>query len=316
MRDSRYIFAFGRDADRTTDSRRVKRSYAILGYAKLAFTPLALGFLLYFGWQSRETLYDIIEGARFSYLVLAVLAWVLLHFIAPILASLILKSCGSPVTYQFAFRTHAGRLPARYLPGGVWHTVGRMVDFHGAGIKPRHLTVLVFLETMLPAAVTFTYGGICVAYFRGLAGWGIIATLGAGCGIAGLGLLYLLLKWRFFRSAQPIPLSAYAKSVGIVTLFWSVAALSFLCYLSAFPLILSSKSFLEAGGIYIFSWAVGYVSVFAPQGIGVLEAVAGDMLSTSMSLAEIAAVIAGFRLIALLADAIVWVMSLLARVKA
>ena len=57
------------------------------------------------------------------------------------------------------------------------------------------------------------------------------------------------------------------------------------------------------------------VTVFAPQGIGVLEAVAGDMLSTSMALAEIVAVIAGFRLIALLADAIVWGVSLVARVK-
>jgi hypothetical protein len=56
----------------------------------------------------------------------------------------------------------------------------------------------------------------------------------------------------------------------------------------------------------LFSWGIGFISIFAPQGIGVFEVVAADLLRGVEPLMGIAAVIAGFRLIILTADAVAW----------
>ena len=287
-------------------SQTGSRFSGAIGYLKLAFTPIAVTFLLYFGWQSRETLLTVIRDAQPLYLASAFLAWIVLHFVAPVLATLILNACGSPVTYRFSFKTHAGRLPARYLPGGIWHTVGRMVDFHGEGIKPSHLTVLVFLEIMLPAAVTLTYGGLFVLYARGFVGWGQVAAFGPLGGILALVVSYLFLNRQTFRSARPMPLGTYIKCIAVVSFFWLIATTSFISYLTAFPTAMGASPLLDVAGAYLFSWGIGYISLFAPQGIGVFEAVAGNMLVTPMSFGEMAALIAGFRIISLVADGVVW----------
>jgi hypothetical protein len=69
---------------------------------------------------------------------------------------------------------------------------------------------------------------------------------------------------------------------------------------------MGASPLLDVAGAYLFSWGIGYISLFAPQGIGVFEAVAGNMLVTPMSFGEMAALIAGFRIISLVADGVVW----------
>jgi hypothetical protein len=58
---------------------------------------------------------------------------------------------------------------------------------------------------------------------------------------------------------------------------------------------------------YIFSWGIGYISIFAPQGIGVFEIVAGNILPIPMNLGGAVAFIAGFRIIILIADCLTWI---------
>ena len=92
-------------------------------------------------------------------------------------------------------------------------------------------------------------------------------------------------------------------------MYWVVAAATFICYLAAFPAVLAAASLIEVGATYLFSWGVGYVAIFAPQGIGVFEVVAGKLLNAPLSLGGMAALMAGFRLVILAADAVVWVLS-------
>jgi hypothetical protein len=96
-------------------------------------------------------------------------------------------------------------------------------------------------------------------------------------------------------------------------LFWALASTAFLSYLFAFPGSTQSNSVLEITGTYLFSWAVGYVALFAPQGLGVFETVAGDVLQTTLSLGAIAVLIAGFRIVILMADLVAWGMLLIGK---
>ena len=91
----------------------------------------------------------------------ATLVWTLLHLLSPFMAVVVLNGSGSKVSWSQAFATHASRLPARYVPGGVWHTVGRVMDYHEQGVKPRHLTAFVVLENGLAATCTLGGRGDC-----------------------------------------------------------------------------------------------------------------------------------------------------------
>lgn len=286
-------------------------------WVKRLFTPLALGFLLYVGWQSWDLLANIFATAQLSYLLLTIALLMIPHLILALATTLLLKTSASAtistattVSYSMVLYTIINRLPARYLPGGIWHTVGRLLDFHTYGITTAHLTALFLLEHILSAAIPLILGGIIVVHFHGLTDqWGAIAILlviGSSLGIIITPVIiqrYILIfstfQWRFYLPAI------------IIDLFmWSLLALAFTCYFNAFTLTTLDLSQLEIAGVYLFSWGIGIIALFAPQGIGVFEVVASHLLSVSLSLGTLAALIAGFRIMALLADLSLWAIGL------
>ena len=270
------------------------------------FTPVALAFLAYFAWQGRDVLVTVVEQASLPLLGLAAIVWGLLHLLSPMLAVLVLGACGAGVTWRQAFATHAARLPARYAPGGIWHTVGRVMDYHQRGVKPRHLAAFVLLENGLAAAVTLAVGGAVVFATRGPDTLGVIAALSSLASVVALPVIWMVLNARILRRPDHLSLPAYASAIGVVAVFWVGAAISFLLYLNAFPSSTGGYSQVEMGGIYLFSWGVGFLSIFAPQGLGVFEVVASELLTGNIGFMELAALIGGFRLVVLVADLAVW----------
>lgn len=278
----------------------------VLKFCKLLFTPLAFAFLLYFAWQSRGELANLISNASFLYLGAAALVWGLLHAVSPVFATVVFKGCGSEVSWYQAFQTHAARLPARYLPGGIWHTVGRVVDYREQGVAARHLTVFVVLENGLAAATTLAAGGAIVFTMRGADTLGSIAAVASAVAIVALPAMLFVLNSRVLQEPDRLSVAAYAKSLCLVFTFWAGAAAAFLLYLNAFSASSAQYSSIEMAGIYLFSWGVGFISIFAPQGIGVFELVASELMNGPIGFMGLAALIAGFRVVVLVADLVVW----------
>ncbi len=278
----------------------------IVSGLKLLFTPLAFAFLLYFAWQSREELAELISHASLAYLCSAAIVWGLLHALSPVLAVVVLNACGSNLSWQQAFATHAARLPARYLPGGIWHTVGRVMDYREQGIGARHLSAFVILENGLAAAVTLAIGGAIVFATRGSDSLGMVAGLASVTSIIVIPALAYFLNARVLQRPDRLSAVAYLKSILVLTLFWAGASLAFLIYLHAFPASTGVYSNIEMGGIYLFSWGVGFLAIFAPQGIGVFELVASELMNSPIGFMGLAALIAGFRAVVLIADVLVW----------
>jgi hypothetical protein len=275
----------------------------LLRSGRLLFLPLAFGCLLYFAWSARRTVIVVVENAHPIYLVAAIAGWCALHLISPIFAVAALNGCGARIRYRDALRIHVLNLPARYLPGGIWHTVGRAVDYIGQGIERNQLGAFVLLENALAAAITLILGGASVWHFQIAAEWRKIALLGALAAAIMLVLLPLLLQ----RSTLAmVSYAGYAKSVGIMLVFWCVAAATFVLFTHSFPEAIESTSIIEVGGAYLFSWGLGFIAFFAPQGLGIFEAVAGSVFRSALSFAEIVSIVAGFRIIVLFADAIAW----------
>jgi len=278
----------------------------IVSGLKILFTPLAFAFLIYFAWQSKDELAELVRNASLMQLGFAALVWATLHALSPVLAITVFSACGSNVSWRQAFATHAARLPARYLPGGIWHTVGRVMDYREQGVADRHISVFVILENGLAAAITLAIGGAIVFSTRGADTAGSIAGLASLAGVVALPLMVYAINSRVLQRPDHLSVGGLFKSAFIVVVFWLGATAAFLLYLNAFPASTGDYSTIEMAGIYLFSWGVGFVSIFAPQGIGVFEVVASELANSPIGLMGLAALIAGFRVVVLIADIAVW----------
>jgi hypothetical protein len=279
----------------------------ILRVAKRIFLPIALAFLAWFAWESRELLIDIVRSAKPLKLALAVIAWMSMHALSPLFSMLIFRARNVPLSYKTAASIHIANLPARYVPGGIWHTVGRIAGFRDLEIGQRDISIFVFLENALAICVAFVIGGSLLAGTRGLDGWGQIAALSAVGGALFLLASPFILSLRIIQGDDRFPTRDFVAVTIITAISWCIAATAFVIYLSAFPGLALEAAPLETAGAYLFSWGLGFISIFAPQGIGVSEVVAAELIRGDSAFMSVAALLAGFRLIILAADATVWV---------
>ena len=280
----------------------------IIDACKYIYTPLILACIIYYVFKNSDLLEDLFSKAKPVFLIYAVLLWASLHLLAPISPQLILRSLGYSLPYKKLLKIYITRLPARYLPGGVWHTVGRLADYRSCGITKRHLSFLAFFETVFPIPVTFFIGGTLLwLYSPGT----LPNSLGIPSTVISFVILlvpFFLLIWNPFKKYSPAGSTFFYLSLLFISfIFWFLAASSFIFYFNSVVLDKTVHQPLSSlAGAYIFSWGTGYISIFAPQGIGVFEVVAGKLIDLPMSLGSSVAFLAGFRLIALMADLLIY----------
>jgi hypothetical protein len=237
-------------------------------------------------------------------LAAAVIVWMLMHALAPLFSMLVFRARNVPLSYGVAARIHIANLPGRYIPGGIWHTVGRIVSLRDVDIGKRDISIFVFLENALAGCLAFVIGGSLLASIRGLDAWGQIAALSAVGGAVFLLASPYVLSLRVIQGAERFPIRDFIIITAVASLSWCVAATAFVTFVAAFPGLELGAGPIEIAGAYLFSWGVGFVSIFAPQGLGVFEVVAADLMRGDSTIMSVAALLAGFRLVILAADAI------------
>lgn len=274
---------------------------------KLVSVFVCIACFCYVAWQSRSLILSVLRNAHPGYLLAAVCVWSLSHLTAPLGVSMIYRSLGRTVPYRFILGTHLDLLPARYLPGGIWHTVGRGIRYHRYGIDSSRVTVGIFLETAFDLGMAFILGGGCIWAFRGTGGWlGLSAAVLLWISLAGLALTPMLIPLVTRQTRSKVSLPRYLEALGAYAVFSCIGPAAFVLYLLSLRVITADVSLLEIGGAFLYSWGLGVLAFFAPQGIGVFEVVAGALLAPTSALGSVAVLIAGFRLIRLLSDAAGW----------
>lgn len=270
--------------------------------SKLIFTPVALLCIAYIIWLSRLDIVSLWDASNGTLLVIACMFLSAAHFFSPLASRKVLQSLGVNVEYRVLLRTHMHRLPARYLPGGVWHTVGRAFDLHEHGVNRAAIGWMVVLENGL---------AICMAF---LLGWGLLqfsgskpnAYDGATSLVAASAFVVIIYSPVLIRKFGPgtmtsLSVAKWTASCAWFAVIWTFHAAAFVAYLFALVGGNTVSHALHTGGVYLFSWAVGLVAFFAPQGIGVFEVTATAFTGQGMLPAAIATV-AGFRLCMLIVD--------------
>ena len=270
--------------------------------SKWFFTPIALLFIAYIVWLSRFEIFTLWNASDASFLVTACMLLGAAHFFSPLASREILQTLGIKVGYPVLLRTHICRLPARYLPGGVWHTVGRAVDLDKHGVPRKTIGWMVALENGLAIGMAFVLGGgmlLVSGVHNHSFGW--IVLLATALALLMLVSLPLFFSRLLPNAAPNMSIATWATCCAWFAVIWILHAAAFAAY--SIALVGGNGLFraVHTGGVYLFSWATGLVAFFAPQGIGVFEVTAAAFSGKALMPAAIS-MAAGFRLCMLIVD--------------
>ncbi len=281
----------------------------ILPWIKIIFAVTAFTFIGYFAWDSRGQAGAIIAQADVALLLLSIMIWITLHFVAPWFPASIFGSFSSRLSFRDAFYINASKLPAKYLPGGVWHSVARIEGYHGSGVRARNIALYFLVENIGAAGVTLLVGACLMMMSNHLtpAFYNLFKAI-IFVALICLLLMPVIINRYLLKDAH---LSSKHYLVGMLVLFfyWIGAGLSFFIYVLSMPSLEGALGVIEIMGVYLFSWGIGFLALFAPQGIGVSEYVASLLMPGTLTPSVMITLLASFRVIILIADLSTWAIS-------
>lgn len=191
-----------------------------------------------------------------------------------------LRAAGVSLGYLAAFRVLYRTNLAKYLPGGGWHFVGRVVLAQRVGVPALATTLTLALDVIGHVAGAVVFSLAC-AGASGLAPSAPILVLG---GVVLIGLhpavlnLCLQLAGKLLRREVPAVSFTYARMLGMTALYaanWVVIAAGFYMMVFAFA---PSTPALPAMAAFAAAWLAGVVAPLAPAGLGVRDATLAVLL--------------------------------------
>lgn len=181
---------------------------------------------------------------------------------------------------------------AKYLPGGVWPLLGRMglanrlgvpLRTGGAALAMESILTLCAVGVFAPLVLTGTSLPAALPYLACL----LLLAAGvlAGRSARVTGAFRRLLARAAGGPAPAIRLRPVRRAMGYYLVAWAITGAAF--WLTAAAFFDTSVSELPLyGGAFAVAWAVGYLIIFAPGGLGVREVVLVALLRPSIGEAE------------------------------
>ena len=251
----------------------VKKSAALLVVLVISYF---LGNQLYRGWK------DIpFSSLQFNYfwLVFSYLG-LFASFACSINAwQIILEGLGYKMSFARSWWVITASFLAKYIPGHVWAVGGRMILCKAEGVSEKISGTAMIIEMMGLLLGSLLAGIVCIPFMlaQGVPSWIWLMILPAAILIVLLfsPLLFALLRWsaKIFLKRE-VTLATSPARFGAAVLLYFISALiqgaAFFCLIRAiYPI--SLKFLPGAIGLYNGAWAVGFLSLITPGGLGVRE---------------------------------------------
>jgi uncharacterized membrane protein YbhN (UPF0104 family) len=186
--------------------------------------------------------------------------------------------------YRSCFYINGVTQVAKYLPGGIWHFVGKFAYYRGMALTSAAAGQAMIAENAWLVASSIFFGLILSA--PALARnpdalpvslrW-LVADSHTPI-LLGLSLWLIVLALIEVVLGRNVPRAVWRTLSLIVvqSACWFAAGLSFWIL---FPSAARPQAFPLAVGAFSLAWAAGYLTIFAPGGIGAREAVLVALLS-------------------------------------
>lgn len=283
------------------DVMRPRRSLRMLRLVYLIGLFCAAVWVLAARWGEVR---DLVAEARLVLLGAAFMAGFGLIWFGALFWAVSLRMLGQQPRLSDVIGATARALPARYLPVGVTFAIGRVALLRRHGLALGPLALSAILEMAISLAVALAYGAALLAVNGALpGGWAwpavLLVVVIGGASPAVFGRMVSAIAARRGVSLT-MTWGGYLRLVAVAIAYWTWAGLTFLLYLRAFPAAGEFSTGMIVGA-FMLAWGVGFLSLVAPQGIGVAEVAVASLLGAG-DIVALAVVVGGYRLILLARD--------------
>lgn len=288
---------------------KAKRVLSIgLSWSRKLFLPIAIGFIAYSAFRASGSLKPLLNHLSPSHLLPACLCWSLTQWLGPLSTTALARTLSISLKYRDLALIAILRIPAKYLPGGIWQSVARFSAYRSNAISNTHSFAILVIEHIVALGTSAALGSGILLFQENasLSPSLLSAIFAASILLLVLPMLWLAYSQASWRKHLPSMLAVFASA----TLFWCLAGLAFLLYWAAILGLTPSDVPAILSG-YLLSWAAGFAAVFAPQGIGVFEWSAAHLLPSAWSISTTVTALAGFRLVTITGDLLAWATGLL-----
>ena len=259
------------------------RSRRIRALARGAYLALLAAAVVWLAVARGDEIAELLDGARIGLLAAALVATFGLIGLLARFWRISLRMLGHETPRRDLLLATARSLPARYIPGGLGFPAARIALLNARGLPLEALGATAALESVIRPAVALSFGAALLAVTGGLGAgvaWAAVAlTVAAAAASPPVGgrLAARIAERR--GVTLHFTWSGYARLAGAEVLYWLWASGCFVLYLQAFPAA-DDFGVARAAGAFMVAWAVGFLAVLAPQGIGVAELSLVALLAT------------------------------------
>ncbi|MEP7044252.1 MAG: hypothetical protein ABI843_14405 [Dokdonella sp.] len=278
------------------------RFTAHLRVAQRAIAAIAIIAIAVFLARHRLEVFSMFARARVGWLALGGSLFPFGHALVASGFHQVHRAMGIEANWPTSIDSYLRRLPARYVPGGLWHSLARYLDLHDSTQIGGRALLRVFafesgvvgvsgLFVALLAACIFGPDNAAFAFLRWPLAWAAIAlALGLG-GFA---------RW----TGQRLDARQLVFALVLHTVNWIWLTFAFAVYARGLGGgELDTCAVGDVAVSYLLATVTGFLSFFAPQGWGVAETVFATLHPCSAAAAVAVAALTGFRVICLVADA-------------
>lgn len=289
---------------------------SLVKWAIVLATLVFVSKTFYDNWQKVSSLNIDRQGWFYAGIALGIT--LASHVCQGIIWGWLLRDLGRPMPWRWCLSVFLVLDLAKYLPGDIWHLFGRIRLAHQEAKIPVEIgTTSVFLEPTIIAAAGMALALLSTPhpYIQGLGGFSLVCiligihppiferVLNGLAQIQKSPLIRRLFHWfKGQRRSRPIRLRRYPLGA-VVTAFMlmGLRCLSFLLIVAIFG-NLELATFLPIAGGFGFAWMLGSSLPGLPGGVGIFEATAIALLSSTLSPGVLLATIGVYRVISILTE--------------
>ena len=197
---------------------------------------------------------------------------------------LILRKLGYALPFKRSTQILYYSALAAYLPGSVWHVVGRVYLAEKEGVPRLSGVISVAIESVLNLLAAVVVAGLSLVAWPNPPLWIAALALVVLVGVIWRpDLFFRLVDWGLRRIGRK-PLGVHLSSKDVLQLLipfvlnWVAFGLIFFSLLSALYPGLALYYIPVVTGIFTAAWVGGYLAVVVPQGLGVREFIIVSLL--------------------------------------
>lgn len=291
------------NASRAEEVRSARSGW--LRGVRYGWLAVVLSVLVWLLASHGEEIARIASGYSAWSIIAAFACLILGKFLVLLQMQLSIAAVGHRLPMHEAAYVYSSSDVSKYLPGGFWGVVGRAALYRMRGISARGVALALLLENLWLVAGAFAVGAALSYPILGVL-LGKYSSMDFALHLPPLAMIAASIVALLVVDAAASHLSGSSFSLlGLLRVVvlqnatWILLGASFALLAPAGH---HEEMFVSAIGSYALAFGVSLISVFAPAGLGVREAVVTALLQTALSLDVVVVMALANRLLSIGAD--------------